>query len=463
MSAKPKIYLSVLADIDDRAARKLAKKTVLAAVKAGKGPAEAAELVRVALREAGKLTPDVAPVVARLAEAEVQRPDEKAAAAKAAYKPITATATEEAPEKVPAKKGKEKIYLSVLADIDDRSARKLAKKTAQAAVKAGKGPAEAAELVRVALREAGKLTPDVAPVVARLAEAEVQRPDEKAAAAEAEAVPVQEALEETVDFTPDAAPVAARPAEAEVPWPDEKAAAADAVAAAPPPPVAVPEPRKAKAREVIAKAGMDLSALADIDNRVARGLAEETALAAVKAGKGPAEVAAQVKAALKEARKLTPNTALAVARLAEAEVQRPDEKVAVAETVRVQAALKEAGEIMPDVALGIARLTDAEVQPPDEKAAVTEADKPITATATEKVPAPEKTPAKEGDSGERVDLSILDGISDRMARAVARSIFNKVAGQGGSQKDAVEEIRAALLGMDRLSSEVETVLAQLEQ
>ncbi len=90
------------------------------------------------------------------------------------------------------------------------------------------------------------------------------------------------------------------------------------------------------------------------------------------------------------------------------------------------------------------------------------AGKPASAPAAVKE-TPEKAPKKEGAGDEKVTFTILNDIPDRMARSVAKSIFNKVAGRGGSPGDAVAEIRAALLEMDRLDSEVEATLAQLEK
>ena len=94
--------------------------------------------------------------------------------------------------------------------------------------------------------------------------------------------------------------------------------------------------------------------------------------------------------------------------------------------------------------------------------AVAVAGKPVPAPAAVKE-TPEKALKKEGTGEEKVTLAVLNDISDRMARAVAKSTFNKVTGQGGSPGDAVTEIRAALLEMDKLDDEVEAALAQLEK
>ncbi|MFC1484795.1 hypothetical protein ACFL6Q_07100, partial [Candidatus Neomarinimicrobiota bacterium] len=61
-----------------------------------------------------------------------------------------------------------------------------------------------------------------------------------------------------------------------------------------------------------------------------------------------------------------------------------------------------------------------------------------------------------------VDLTVLNSISDRMARSKAKVILNKTIREGGTAKEAVLEIRKVLSEMDKLDSEVETVLSQLE-
>jgi hypothetical protein len=61
-----------------------------------------------------------------------------------------------------------------------------------------------------------------------------------------------------------------------------------------------------------------------------------------------------------------------------------------------------------------------------------------------------------------VDLSILNSISDRVARSKAKAILNKAVRQGSSLQEAAQEIRSTLLDLGKLDSEVEAVLAQLE-
>jgi len=61
-----------------------------------------------------------------------------------------------------------------------------------------------------------------------------------------------------------------------------------------------------------------------------------------------------------------------------------------------------------------------------------------------------------------IDLTILNGITDRMARSKAKAILNRVIRSGGTPKEAVAEIRAALAGMGKMTEEIEAVLAQLE-
>ena len=169
---------------------------------------------------------------------------------------------------------------------------------------------------------------------------------------------------------------------------------------------------KAKPERVLTEPKMDLSALSAIDDRVIRGLAKKTAMAAVREGGASAEVAEKVKQALEEAGKLTADIAEIVAQLASAEIQQPG------------AAPTEEGK---------------EASPPSE---------------------PKETPKEAGEA--EVDLTILNDISDRMARSKAKAILSKTIREGGSVKDAGQEIRKVLSEMDKLDSEVETVLSQLE-
>ena len=62
-----------------------------------------------------------------------------------------------------------------------------------------------------------------------------------------------------------------------------------------------------------------------------------------------------------------------------------------------------------------------------------------------------------------MDLSVLNGISDRTARAKAKSILNRTMRLGGSIKGAADEIRTTLSGLGKLNSEVEEILAKLER
>ncbi len=171
----------------------------------------------------------------------------------------------------------------------------------------------------------------------------------------------------------------------------------------------------AKPATKAAEPKMDLSALSAIEDRVTRGLAKKTALGAVRAGKASTEVAAAVKETLKEAGKLTPEIAAMVAQLAEAVIEQP--------------AVEEVGV------------------PEEEKALVSSTLK----TATE-----ESAPAK------KVDLSVLNGITDRPARGKAKAILSRTLRQGGSIKVAADEIRTTLSGLGKLNSEIEEILTNLE-
>jgi hypothetical protein len=180
---------------------------------------------------------------------------------------------------------------------------------------------------------------------------------------------------------------------------------------------ATPEAEKApaskvKPERVLTEPKMDLSALSAIDDRVIRGLAKKTAIAAVREGNAAPDVAEKVKQALEEAGKLTPAIAEIVAQLAAAEIQQPG-------------------------------------------AAPKEAEKPAS-------PPSEVKESSEETGQAEIDLTILNDISDRMARSKAKAILNKTMREGGTAKEAGQEIRKALSDMDKLDSEVETVLSQLE-
>jgi len=232
--------------------------------------------------------------------------------------------------------------------IQDRVIRELAKKTATAAVRSGKSSAKVAEQVKAALEEAGKLTPEIADIVARLAEAEIQQPS------------------------------AAR-----------KTA-----------PTVTPE------------AGPDLTPLNDISDRLTRALAKKAATGASRKGLSPGETAEAVRAALEEAGKLSDEARAAIDQLVTQEGGGSDEET-------------------PSVA--------------DD----------TTTTAEEKG-------AKAGQGEVTVDLTILNQITDRMARSKAKAILNKALRQGISPKEAAQEIRSTLTELGKLDSEAEAVLSQLE-
>ncbi|MFB0515983.1 MAG: 4Fe-4S dicluster domain-containing protein [Candidatus Neomarinimicrobiota bacterium] len=95
----------------------------------------------------------------------------------------------------------------------------------------------------------------------------------------------------------------------------------------------------------------------------------------------------------------------------------------------------------------------AGIQQPEEETAPA---KVPTAPAAKPVPSPEKAVGEE-----EVDLSILDGISDRLARGKAKSILNRALRQGASIEEAVREIRTTLSELGKLDSETEAVLSRL--
>ena len=82
--------------------------------------------------------------------------------------------------------------------------------------------------------------------------------------------------------------------------------------------------------------------------------------------------------------------------------------------------------------------------------------------AAEAAPVEEPAPSKGAEPGGKLDLSILNGIQDRVARGKAKSILNKTLRQGGSARAAAAEIKATLADLGKLDSETEAVLAQLE-
>lgn len=165
-----------------------------------------------------------------------------------------------------------------------------------------------------------------------------------------------------------------------------------------------PEPKPKQART---EPAMDTSALAAIEDRITRSLAKKAVAGALRAGRDSSGVAKAVKAALEEAGKLTPDVAAIVAGLAGVPVRKPGETGEAAEAKPAEAPVKRDGE-------------------------------------------------------EQVDLSVLNGITDRMARSKAKAILNRVTRSGGTPEEAVAEIRAALAGMGKMTEEIEAVLAQLE-
>ena len=221
-------------------------------------------------------------------------------------------------------------------------------------------------------------------------------------------------------------PRAVREARREAYYREEIAATVEAVDVA----KAVVSPSKtATASGAPAKA--DLSALNAIEDRVTRSLAKKTALGATRAGHSQTEVAQAVKTALEEAGKLTAEVAEVVSQLAQAAGKQPEvgevAGLGVAATASLAKAVAEKGN---------------GASPPASK----------TATAT-----------TAGAPAVKVDLSVLNGISDRTARAKAKSILNRTMRLGGSIKGAADEIRTTLSGLGKLNSEVEEILAKLER
>ncbi len=86
-----------------------------------------------------------------------------------------------------------------------------------------------------------------------------------------------------------------------------------------------------------------------------------------------------------------------------------------------------------------------------------------SAPAPEVSPAPERAPAKGGAGAEKVDLAVLNDITDRLARSKAKAILSRALRQGTSTKEAVREIRNTLAELGKLDDEVEAVLTQMEK
>ncbi len=180
---------------------------------------------------------------------------------------------------------------------------------------------------------------------------------------------------------------------------DEEVAQAAQLAGPGKAPTAEPKP----GRE-ISEPKIDLSALAVIEDRVVRSLAKKSATFAVRAGQSSAEVATAVKAALEAAGKLTPDIEAIVAQLAQAEIQRPGE---------------EAAEAAPE-------------------------------------------PSKPAPGLEGIDLAVLNDISDRVARSLAKKAAVGAKRQGLSPAEVAAAIKAALEEAGKLDSDVEAILARLE-
>ncbi len=221
-----------------------------------------------------------------------------------------------------------------------------------------------------------------------------------------------------------------------------------------------------------AEAKLDLAPLSVIEDRVTRGLAKKTAMGAMRAGKSPAEVAADVQAALKDAGKLTPEIGAAVAQLAEAPVPtgQPAAKQPAAEPEIDLSALS---AIEDRVTRGLAKKTAMGAKragkTPTEvagavKSALEEAGKltPEVATIVAGLAGEDEATPGAAEAPEKVDLSWLDGITDRLARGKAKAILNRVLRQGGSAQLAADEIRTTLSGMGKLNSEIEEILTKME-
>ena len=307
---------------------------------------------------------------------------------------VDVVTTPEAATEVAAKPKKKaitepKIDMTALGDIGDRVARGLAKKAAMAAVRAGSEAPAVAEAVKAALEKAEKWDSDFEAALAQLALATIEKPG-----AELEVAPEPAA---------EAAPAEAAPA------PE----AADTAA-----PAAEEAPK--------AKAGVDLTVLNGISDRVARGKAKAILNKVNRQGGTPKEAAGEIRATLEGLGKLDSDTEAILAQLALATIEKPGDEL----------------EVAPEPA--------AEAAPPEAAPATEAAD-------TTTPPAQEAPKAKAG-----VDLTVLNGISDRVARGKAKAILNKVNRQGGTPKEAAGEIRATLEGLGKLDSETEAILAQLE-
>jgi NADH-quinone oxidoreductase subunit I len=158
---------------------------------------------------------------------------------------------------------------------------------------------------------------------------------------------------------------------------------------------------------------IDVSALSSLDDRMVRGVAKKSAMGAARKGLSGTELVAAVKQALEDDGKLTDDVAQVVDQLATAEIT-----------------------------------GGAAASPTPEKAAA-----PVE---------PAQAPEVKSAEPVKVDLTILNAISDRMARSKAKAVLAKVTRQGGTVKQAADEIRTTLSGLGKLDGEIEEILTQLE-
>ncbi|MCH7575152.1 MAG: 4Fe-4S binding protein [Candidatus Marinimicrobia bacterium] len=191
---------------------------------------------------------------------------------------------------------------------------------------------------------------------------------------------------------------------------------------------AVAEKPKKKA---VTEPRIDFTAINEISDRVVRGLAKKAATVALRAGKDAPAVAEQVQAALEAAGKMNGDVQAAVAKLAEATIERPGGE--------------EAGE--SGSAAAVAEDSGSEEAGESGSAGAVAEDSGREAAA---------------EAGAKIDLKVLNGISDRVARGKAKAILNRVNRQGGSASEAAGEIRAALEGLGKLDAEAEAILTQME-
>ena len=162
---------------------------------------------------------------------------------------------------------------------------------------------------------------------------------------------------------------------------------------------------------------IDVSALSTLDDRMVRGIAKKSAMGAARSGLTGADLVAAVKKDLDAGGKLTDDVAKVVDQLATAEIT------------------------------GGASATPAAAPP---------VAKPAVPVKTE--PATEAKPT----AAVKIDLTLLNGITDRMARSKAKAVMTKVTRQGGSVKEAADEIRTTLSALGKLDGGIEEILAQLE-